>query len=254
MKFCPKCQSFYDDESLAFCLADGIPLVKLNQSDELWSEGSNAVENSRQIHQKQIRRQKLKRFSRILITTVMIIMVISVIAMNIYIYTPPSEDEKVENITPTPTIEPSISPELLSTPNVISTPVSTITPLPNTTISPTPTKSPTPKLSPTVTNSPAICSPQKEEAIIRNFNISIWRKKILPEKPVVLEKYLKEHAVRAEADLGFVEQISVKVSSDCKTATVFVPYVWTILPTARAPFPVKGNRTFSCNKDGSWKC
>lgn len=254
MKFCPKCRSFYDDESLAFCLADGIPLVKLNESDELWTEGSKAVETSRIIIQKQTRRQQLRRISRILITTLIIIMVISVIAMNIYVYTPSSEDEKVENITPTSTIEPNNTPELLSTPNLISTPVSTITTLPAPTISRSPTKPPTPKFSPTVTNSPTSCSPQNEEAIIRKFNVSIWRNKILPEKPVVLEKNLKEHAVRADAELGFVEQIRVKVSFDCKTATVFVPYIWTILPTARAPFSVTGNRTFSCNKNGSWKC
>lgn len=253
MKFCPKCRSFYDDESLAFCRTDGVPLVKLNQSNELWAEGRSAVETSRQIIQKQTRRQKLKRISRVLITTVMMIMVISVVAMNIYIYTPPKEKEKVENITPSATIEPSVSPKPAETPIVINSPSPTVSPSPRPTISPSPTKSATPEITPTPTKTPIICSTKQEEAVIRNFNVSIWRNKILPEKSAVLAKNLKTPAVRADAELGLTE-VSAQVSPDCKQAAVFVKYKWTISQINHPPIPIEGNRTFSCRKEGIWKC
>ena len=126
MKFCPKCRSFYDDAGLAFCLADGIPLVEINQSNALWAEGNEAVSTSRRIIENQTRRQKLKRISRILITTVMIILVISVIAMNIYLNFPTNEDEKAKNITPSPTKEMPVIVE--ATPSPTSRATATPTP------------------------------------------------------------------------------------------------------------------------------
>lgn len=98
MKHCPKCQSFYEDANLAFCLADGIPLVEINQSNALWNEGTKAVSHSRQIIAKQMRTQKLIRISKLLVTVLIMIMVISVVAMRIYIYTNPPE-KKAEIIT-----------------------------------------------------------------------------------------------------------------------------------------------------------
>jgi len=250
MKFCPKCRSFYDDPSLAFCHSDGIPLVEIKQTDALWNEGTDAVKFSLKITQNQIRQQRIKTISRILITTVMLILVVTVIALNIYLYFPANEEKSLKNTT----LSPAASPDLELTPIIFESPSPTKSPTPKKTISPSPTITATPKTpTPTPSIIPFVCSIAKEKAKIEKLNISIWLNKILPEKSSVLERNLKEHAVRADANLG-LRGVSAQVSSDCKSATVLVKYIWTILPIGRQPFLVEDERTFSCRNDGTWQC
>lgn len=261
MKFCPKCRSFYDDESLAFCLADGVPLIKLNSSNELWEEGSKAVETSRQIIQKQTRRQKFKRISRILITTVMMILVISVIAMNIYIYTLPNEEEKVENIAPSPTKETPINVD--------------VTPLPtaSVTATPTPKKTATPivedeedeEIKVKTTDEVLQCSAGEKIQIQTNIKSKFyeqWRSNLMKSEGQY--KYLfsnlnKTPFAETGVYLDFTkEKISVLPNSDCSKASGRFSFQWLARPISGYKLiqtSLGGNKSFRCKKiAGNWNC
>ncbi len=106
MKYCPKCRSFYDDANLAFCQTDGVPLIRLNQSSELWTEGTEAIKTTREIAGKQFRIQKLKRFAKILVTTLITTLVIIETVRIIDFNPPTNEVEKAENIKPSESVAP----------------------------------------------------------------------------------------------------------------------------------------------------
>ncbi len=273
MKFCPKCRRFYDDENLAFCQTDGLPLIKLNQQSELWTEGEKAIEATRETVRKKTRIQKLKRFSKILVATLMTMMVISVVAMNIYIYLPTKENEKAENQTPLPSplptdetkiIAETPSPEMSETPQI--TPSPTVTPDKTPTVSPTPTASKTPTPSPTATivkeKTPTpVCSfdvRQRESVAIKNSYASVWQSRIEEERSAVINQYKNQNAAVELTVLW--EKVDFVFEPDCKTAKALVPYFWTIFPQSpagRKSVPIElpaRQKTFTCRKSGSWKC
>ncbi|HMS41295.1 MAG TPA: hypothetical protein PKE69_13780 [Pyrinomonadaceae bacterium] len=276
MKFCPKCRSFYDDAGLAFCFADGIPLVEINQSNALWNDGNRAVETSRRIIQKQTRRQKITRISRILIMSVMMILVISVIAMNIYINLPPKTDEKVVNILPSPTISPTVEPTaqtiIEQIPSPTTSPTESISPSPipspTPTVSPTTTETPSPTKTPTITPKPTTpippgdpCIPQfaNERPILLNRNASFFLSSIERERGEIIQEYQRKHRKPATAELTLSNTNALYRS--CFKADVIVSYFWTIIPQSAVgavkeqniTLPTK-QKSFSCQKSNGWSC
>lgn len=111
MRHCPKCRSFYDDEQLRFCLQDGVPLVDVNQSDELWREGTDFVRDAQRRLVHRIRVERLKRTVSILITTVLVIMVVSVITMKTWIYLSEPDKKIDQNVEQTISLTTLPSPE-----------------------------------------------------------------------------------------------------------------------------------------------
>jgi hypothetical protein len=53
MKICPKCNSSYSDETLSFCLTDGVPLVEseILSDDFNWQEAKTVLDANLTIHQ-----------------------------------------------------------------------------------------------------------------------------------------------------------------------------------------------------------
>ena len=208
------------------------------------------------------------------------LMVVSVIAMNTYIYLPTKEVEKAENIPPSPTVKRTETPT--ETPTIIEetpspSPKATvqITPSPSPSDSPTPTPSPTPSPTqtpieppprtptPTLTRTPNPCTDamrQQEQIIIKNSNGSFWEASINMKKQSILDEYERKYQQPVAAELTVLsDEISITVNSDCKTANVSVPYFWTVfrqLPNGRKEPPIKifTSRNFSCRKDSVWKC
>ena len=241
MKFCPKCRNFYDDALLVFCQRDGIPLVNINQSSELWTEGRNAIESSQKIIKKQTRIQKLQRIAKILVTTLLTMMVITVVAMNITISPLPTTNEKAVNITPSASVEPTIS----ST----SSPKTTKT-------TPTPKKSETPNPK---------CSTEEITSSIKDSYYKDWKTNILLDEGSFKEKFITMNGIplerqkSVEVDLNFeTENITVAPNPDCISAIANLTFSWTLQPIDGLKFKTESlpdTKSYQCNKVGNkWIC
>ncbi len=276
MKYCPKCRSFYEDANLAFCLADGIPLVEMKQSDALWNEGAEAVSHSRQVFRQQMRKEKLIRISKLLVTVLIMILVISVVAMKIYINLPTKPDEKAQNISPSPTISPKIEPTIQITdeqtplptvspnetasPTLTPTPTPSVTPTKTVTVTPTPTPTVTPPRTPTPIP-PDPCIPQfaNERWFLVNKNESFFRSSIEREKAEIIKEYQIKYRKTATAELTLTDTYASYIS--CFKAGVTVSYFWTIIlqsavGAVKEPniiLPTK-QKSFSCEKGRGWTC
>lgn len=106
MRICPKCGDYYADGSLAFCLADGTPLVGVDPGSQNWSEGARVIAEKANALSKQKRRLKWRRVS---LGTMMILTVVAFLlaaAQNRFYLEPPPPPPA----TPTPTPSPSPTP------------------------------------------------------------------------------------------------------------------------------------------------
>jgi hypothetical protein len=92
MRICPKCGTYYAADSLAFCRADGAPLVNVEPNSKNWSEGKRVVEEQTKTLRKQTRRVKLRRILTMSMSMTMITMVVSVVVLNTREYLKPNPD------------------------------------------------------------------------------------------------------------------------------------------------------------------
>jgi carboxypeptidase family protein len=123
MLLCPKCGDYYADSSLAFCLADGAPLVGVDANSERWAEGSRIIEKKENTLKKKKRRRKWWRVSSV-VTMLIVTMVVwgAVAKRNIYLEpkaspTPLPSPSSEPTVTPTPTPSPSPSPSSSPSPS-----------------------------------------------------------------------------------------------------------------------------------------
>jgi hypothetical protein len=123
IRTCPRCGDFYAGDALAFCTADGTPLVDVATPGEGWSEGARVVEEKTKALRKRERRLRWRRLMWSAVTTLLVTMVVCVLAVNVYIYLGPKQKEVafVPSSTPTPT--PTATPSPTLTPSPTPTPV-----------------------------------------------------------------------------------------------------------------------------------
>lgn len=182
MRFCTKCGDYYADELLAFCLADGTPLVGVDPHGERWSEALRVVEEKEKALRLLKRRLRWRRLMHVATTTLVTTLVVCVVAVNGLIYLTPEPDETPDAAPSTPTrtlvttpttavsrlralmpddvvitrLEPLPTPEPTEVPNksLTPTPPGTRTPADD---APTPTPAtPTPTTSETATPTPPL--------------------------------------------------------------------------------------------------
>ena len=77
IRTCPKCRAFYADEALAFCLADGWPLLTVAPDSESWQEAVRAIEEKTQSLRKHQHKLRLRRLVLGGMTTLILAMVVS---------------------------------------------------------------------------------------------------------------------------------------------------------------------------------
>lgn len=77
IRTCPKCRAYYADEALAFCLADGWPLLSVAPDSERWQEAVRAIEEKTQSLRKHRHKLILRRVVLGGITTLIMATVIS---------------------------------------------------------------------------------------------------------------------------------------------------------------------------------
>jgi hypothetical protein len=119
MRICLKCSAYYADDSTAFCLLDGTPLVKVDPGSDNWSEGARVVEEKETSLRKQIRKLKWRRVLVTATTLLIAALVLCVVTINAVIYLKPPQEEtsmrppSSPTPTPTPTATPTPTPTLL---------------------------------------------------------------------------------------------------------------------------------------------
>ncbi len=296
MKLCPKCRTYFEDSLLRFCANDGIPLAELDQTSELWTEGKEYIRETNKKIRREIRRSQIKKTLSILVTTVVVTSVMSVITLRSWIYTHPKETaeirgEKTEEtkIITQSTPKTQESPVIIESTPLISTPVREglpktdkpaikitpkITEAPNTDETSAADENPSNKnqAAKTNTNSPAnknitlppsdICAASDRirfaDEIKRSYS-SFWKQKILSQKNILFEKYLKGNKSRDGAQLSvFQAGITVNIDSKCETATANVPIEWAVYSAEKAfsggVKTIKGSESFLCRKGKIWSC
>ncbi len=116
MKICPKCRNFYDDPLLRFCLKDGVPLAEIANNPKLLPEGVNYLNQVKSELKRQTRKQTLKKFFKILVSTVLTIMIISVVTLQSWVYlNKPENETKNEELLLTENTEIKEIPEIAET-------------------------------------------------------------------------------------------------------------------------------------------
>ncbi len=279
MLFCPRCGDYYADGSLAFCLADGTPLMSVNPGSERWSEGARIIEQKENALRKQKRRSKWRRVSSLTTILIVTMIVYGVVAKRYVFLIPavsPSPTPRIETKqTPTPTIviketpTPTIAIKETPTPTIVieKTPTPTIvireTPTPKIVIKETPTptivirETPTPKIviketpTPTRECSEADRSHAKETILSRYRDT--FQRRIEGERNKIITQF-SDGPVRAAAELGPVEYEST-ILNQCTVASVRARYVWRVYLPAKAMTSVPREKRFTCVRiGGAWLC
>lgn len=123
IRTCPRCGDFYAGDALAFCTADGTPLVDVATPGEGWSEGARVVEEKTKALRKRERRLRWRRWMWSAVTTLLVTLVVCVLAVNVYIYLGPKQKEVALVPSSTPTLTPTVTPSPTPTPSQTPTPV-----------------------------------------------------------------------------------------------------------------------------------
>lgn len=143
IRTCPKCGDYYADDSLAFCLTDGAPLLGVEQFSEKWREGSRVLEEKQRRLRKQQRRLKRRRVLTSMTTMLIATMVLCVVAINGLIYLKPERERALLTSPLKPPNTPDELPTLASTSSTPDETPGETRPSPSPTLSAVPT--PTPK-------------------------------------------------------------------------------------------------------------
>ncbi|HEY6802432.1 MAG TPA: carboxypeptidase regulatory-like domain-containing protein [Pyrinomonadaceae bacterium] len=140
IRVCPKCGAYSADESLAFCLADGTPLISVAPDNERWNEAVRALEEKSRTERKQHRKLIWRR---VVVTALTASMLALALSKSFVVETIPNG-----TIPPTLTEVPTSSsssfpPELvalLSSPSPSPSASPLLSPSPSPAISPSPSQ------------------------------------------------------------------------------------------------------------------
>lgn len=237
MRTCPKCGDYYADDLLAFCLADGTPLVGVIPHGEVWSDSLRVVEEKERALRKQRRRLRWRRVLLSATTTLVVSMVVCVVVVNGFIYLTqgPEENRRADASTPElPKANPTTTPTIITTPDI--------------------TRETTPTPTPTPTHEG--CSDadrSRESKVVVRVVSRMWQDDVEGERDRVTREHSK-NGVKANAELSGTEYKS-SVQRKCSAATVTVSHTWTVFTPRGTEPPVHSSQTFACAKvSGAWGC
>ncbi|HEX8140025.1 MAG TPA: hypothetical protein VF544_20860 [Pyrinomonadaceae bacterium] len=272
IRTCPKCGDYYADELLAFCPADGTPLVELAPHGERWREASRIVEAKEKRLREERRRLKWRRVLLRAMTILVVTMVVIVVAVNGLIYLSPQPEEVAEDkpSEDKPTLGPAPAGSLIpstrgkparaTSPRPVPSPTPRVvqikpTPTPDTRQEPTPTPTPSPTPTPLPTCSDADRS--RELRTIINRYGDKWRRSIEGERQKIIAESVRGGDERAEASLGPLEYESSFLQG-CAAALVTARYAWQVSSNLNETVKVVSvpkKKRFTCVKTlGIWLC
>lgn len=259
MRCCPKCKTFYDDLLLRFCLKDGVPLLEIDQSNQLWTTGKSFINEKNRLIRRETRQQQLKKILQILITICLVIMIICVITLWGWLYQNNPEDETTQNPTPTATVTPEIPKEVVAE---LRTPTPTPTPTQKT----LPTLTPTPSISPTITKiSPTPCNKTEVENFLKQTRFSGFLSDANNTRESAVIFFMEKNKILGQIGKANVavfndfsqEKMKVNATS-CEKATIVNVVKWTLtsLPAVKIEFREREiSLQYDCTKpNGKWQC
>jgi hypothetical protein len=274
IRTCPKCGDYYLDELLAFCPADGTPLVVVAPHGESWREGSRVIEAKERRLREERRRLKWRRVLLRAMTLLLVTMVVIVLTVNGLIYLNPQPEEVAEE-TPSedkPTLGPapagSLVPSTRGKPARATSPRPTPSPTPgvvqvkttpahDTGPEPTPTPMPTPTPTPTPLPACSEADKSRELRTIINRYGEKWRRSIEGERQKIIAENVRGGAERAEASLGPLEYESAFLKG-CGMLLVTARYAWQVSSNPNGTLNVVSvpkRKRFTCAKTlGIWLC
>jgi hypothetical protein len=218
LRNCPKCGDYYADNLLAFCLADGTPLVNVDPHGKSWSEGKRVVEEKENALRKQKRGRKWRRVGLSAATMLVATMLVCVMVVNSsYVYLEPEPDKGVLVEPQTPATAPaSLRPSPCSDDD----------------------------------------KSRAKESIIQRFGDD-WRRKIEGERRRIISENVPDGAVEVEATLGALEYVSTFLRG-CQEGVITVRYVWEVSANVNGTtkvLTVARAKKFTCLKVvGAWLC
>ena len=243
IRVCPRCGDYYTGEEFTFCLADGTPLANVIPNGPAWSNALRVVEEKRRVFKRTQRRLKVRRMFMTVTTVVMTMSILSVAAVNGWVYLKPGPDTA-------PTRSPVVSSSL---PPREPPPTGLLLPPPpgSLLVLPSPSPSPSPSVSHSPSPSPSACS-QEEKARARKAIIGT-----VNGRAQVREKSQYVGPGRPPADVTLSEfKYEIKFNKSCDAAYATVSYLLRVIGPAT---PLINNsprsQTFSCWKiRGAWIC
>lgn len=202
IRICLKCNAYYADDSLAFCLVDGTPLLSLDPSNENWSEGVRAIQEKENKIRRQKRIQKWRRVMMSVMASMIVIMVVVVVVANSLIYLTPKQDDSVP-----------------------ATPVITSTTPERKAETPTPTPTPTLSLAPSPSLECSEADKIRELNAIKSKYSDVWKQSANADLPK-----LKKEPPPGEIDADVIlRPFDIKSSlKTCTKASITVTYVWQV--------------------------
>lgn len=221
MSLCSKCGDYYADQTLAFCLADGMPLLEVEEGSDNWNEGARMLEKKAAALRKLIQARRLRR------VTLLVLALLTLLAYGLagkrYIYFVP-----VAQPSPTQTPTPTPSP------------------------SPTPSCSPLPDCSPTPTPTPDCSGDDRtiEKAAVMKVLGEAWKKDLIAECAKV--KFDTPTGLRA----GEPVLSPIEVTFAGCSALVKVWYRCMVIENGLGPGPgPRKSKNLHCDKrKGGWIC
>lgn len=273
IRTCPICSAFYATPGLAFCVADGAPLVVIDPGSEKWEQGRRYFEKAEEMRKQIARKTKRRRGLVVTASVLVVAMVVSVVTVNALILLKVLPNNPVADPSPSPPVavaNPQPTPDIQGpTPGAgtpesspVPTPTATPSPLPspkaNPTITPVVIGSPTPPSTPTNTTPEPTCSAadrEREKAAIIGRYAEKWSSaaRAVPPKPP------PSSVPGVETEITFAgAEYSTTVLNGCAVASVNAHFNWQFRQTYNGTSKISTlatQRTYTCAKNGSsWIC
>jgi hypothetical protein len=294
IRTCPKCGDYYMDALLAFCLADGTPLINVASDSTSWSNAAQIIAAKEQTLKKRKRKLKWQRIVMSMMAVATLAMLGAAFNTLIYIESVPKKDiasqpsipgagptggsnsvikttsaETLPTPSPNPTTTPKTTTIATETPTRETMPLATPTPKQTPVLISTPTQNPA--TTPTIFSTPvkppecsAADKSQEKRVIVNKFdgewrrNIEGDRHKISAENlPAVVTNAIGQVGIaKPEVILGAIEYESV-FPQMCM-ASITARYVWQVRINRNGVIKVlniTGQKKFACVKAGeTWRC
>lgn len=246
MRVCPKCGDYSADDLLAFCLADGTPLVEVDPAGDSWQKASRVIEEKRK---RLNRRTRSARWTWVLAGATTILVAAVLVSRSFTVETTPPRLPVLISPSPTPFPSPSPSPS----PSPVSSP-----PL-------DPSPSPSPPPSP-VRDSSAAPTPvarcvdagnREKELILAKFGPG-WRQIPKSDHARLVNQHTIVGTPVPEVTLTAVA-FETKPTKAC-SASVSAKYLWRVYKGGNPVRPPQNlaaetKKQFNCSKTGSsWHC
>lgn len=258
MKRCSKCNSFYDDKALGYCLIDGFPLDDIGDTDQQWLHGREVLREQNRILRRREFREKGGKITRTILLFVIVIMILTVTVLWSWVIINRPQTET----SPPVAVVKSTEPDPL--PGFTTTGLNTPTPVPT----PTrpreeETRTPTPKPTNSPTDDAPVCTSAKKRTAENEVRISRYGPLVQDvleiKRNEILAHFRGQHDLLREVRIDLVYQDVLRFdveAVDCESVRVSIKSEFKLNRPYEIPVrALKTEVVYLCTKAGTdWKC